>query len=142
MERDKAGSFKILLFLSAMVIFMWSRFLLMLQLTTTFGPMLRILLNMAGEVGKFMFIWVVVIICLTSVSSLLFGELPAYRNFSQVIFTIFSAGLGNYEMSDFESLSFGMVVGEIFIVIVVIINNVVLLNFVIAIQADTYAKFT
>ena len=80
---------------------------------------------MAGEVGKFMFIWVVVIICLTSVSSLLFGELPAYRNFSQVIFTIFSAGLGNYEMSDFESLSFGMVVGEIFIVIVVIINNVV-----------------
>lgn len=82
MERDKAGSFKILLFLSAMVIFMWSRFLLMLQLTTTFGPMLRILLNMAGEVGKFMFIWVVVIICLTSVSSLLFGELPAYRNFT------------------------------------------------------------
>ena len=45
-------------------------------------------------------------------------------------------------MTDFEALSFGMVVGEIFIVIVVIINNVVLLNFVIAIQADTYAKFT
>mmetsp|Transcript_564 Transcript_564/g.915 ORF Transcript_564/g.915 Transcript_564/m.915 type:complete len:236 (+) Transcript_564:879-1586(+) len=129
-------------FLSAMVIFMWSRFLLMMQLTKTFGPMLRILISMAGEVIKFIFIWVVVIVCLTSVSSLLFGELAEYSQFIEVIFTTFGASMGNYDLTVFTNLSIGTVIGEVFVVVVVIINNVVLLNFVIAIQADTYSKFT
>ena len=142
MEHDNLGDFKMLPFLAAMVVFLWLRFLLMLQLTKTFGPMLRILISMFTEVFKFIFIWLIVIICFTSVASLLFGELVAYRNFTEVIFTVFSSALGNYEFSDFADLSMGMIVGEIFIVIVVLVQNIVLLNFVIAIQADTYTKLT
>ena len=63
-----------------MVTFMWGRFLLMLQLTKSFGPMLRIILNMVGEVLRFLLVWTVVLVTLTSVSSLIFGEVKAYSD--------------------------------------------------------------
>lgn len=50
--------------------------------------------------------------------------------------------MGNYNLNIFAPLSLGAAVGECFIIISVIINNVVLLNFVIAIQADTYSRYS
>ena len=120
-------------FLSVMVVLMWGRFILMLQLTRMFGPMLRILLNMGGDVMKFLFIWAVVIVMISSVASLLFGELDAYNQFFEVIFVTFGTGIGNYDLSAVDDLSLGKVFGESFICVAIIINNIILLNFVIAI---------
>ena len=47
-------SFRFLVFLAVMITFIWVRFLLMLQLTKSFGPMLRIILTMIGEMIKFL----------------------------------------------------------------------------------------
>ena len=132
-EHQGGFEFEILPFLSIMVVFMWVRFLLMLQLTRTFGPMLRILLNMAGDVLKFLTIWAVFIIMITSVASLLFGELEAYSQFTEVIFLTFGTGIGSYDMSVFDNLSLGKEFGETFVCVAIIINNIILLNFVIAI---------
>ena len=104
--------------------------------------MLRILINMAGDVLKFLFIWTVIILMISSVGSLLFGELPEYSNFISVWFQTFGTGMGNYNLTIFRDLSIGSIVGEGFIIVSVIINNIVMLNFVIAIQADTYSKFS
>lgn len=54
---------------------------------------------------------------------------------------MFSTGLGNYEF-DFEGLSMNPQIGEIFTLFAVIINSIVLLNFIIAILADTYGKYS
>lgn len=94
-----------------MVLQIWGRFLLMLQLTKSFGPMLRIILNMFGDVLKFLFIWSVVIICLASIASLLFGELESYSDFSEVILNVFGTSQGNYDMDVFDSLQIGPLVG-------------------------------
>ena len=106
-----AGEFELMIFLSVMVMLIWGRFLLMLQLTKSFGPMLRIILNMFGDVFKFLFIWSVVIICLASVASLLFGELPEFTTFTDVFLNIFGTSQGNYDMTVFDTLEIGPYIG-------------------------------
>ena len=134
--------FNLMIFLSIITVTIWLRFLLMLQLTRTFGPMLRIIISMFGEVLKFLVIWSVVLLCLTSVATLLFGELEAYSKFVDVSFISFDTGLGNYDLTAFETLKMSELVGQVFLVIAVLINGVVLLNFIIAILADTYSKLS
>ena len=129
-------------FLAVMVTFMWGRFILMLQLTHNFGPMLRIILVMIGDVLKFLFIWSVILFCLSSVASLLFGELEQYASFVDSFLLMFGSSLGNYNLDDFESLEIGSLYGEFFIVVAVLINGIVLLNFIIAMLADTYSKLS
>lgn len=91
------------------------------------------LISMASDVMKFLFIWTIILVMISSVASLLFGELKEYDNFFSVWFQTFGTGMGNYNLNIFESLSLGSVVGEGFIIISVIVNNIVMLNFVIAI---------
>ncbi len=128
-------------FLACIVAFMWGRFILMLQLTKSFGPMLRIIIVMIGDVLKFLFIWTVLLVLLSSVASLLFGELKEYADFIQVFYIMFGTGLGNYDFN-FDGLSIGAKFGETFTIFAVIINSIVLLNFIIAILADTYSKYS
>ena len=73
--------------------------------------MLRIILNMIGDVLKFLFIWSVVIICLASVASLLFGELPEFTTFTDVFLNIFGTSQGNYDMTVFDTLEIGPYIG-------------------------------
>ena len=134
------SDFKINLFLVVISFVVWVRFLLMLQLTKVFGPMLRIIIVMIGEVFKFLFIWIIILLTLTSISQLLFGELEAYQDYFTVSLTTFGTALANYDFSDFDDLDLGPMVGKIFVVFSLIINAVVLLNFIIAILADTYSN--
>ena len=102
--KDKNGEFYLMPFLAAIVIFMWGRFILMVQLTRSFGPMLRIIFVMIGDTLKVLFIWSVLLLCLSSVASLLFGELDQYAHFLDSFLLVFGTSLGNYDMSDFDSL--------------------------------------
>jgi len=61
-----------------MIFIMWARFLSMLQLTRTFGPILRIIISMFAEVLRFLFVYLVVLTIFASVAALLFGGLPPY----------------------------------------------------------------
>ena len=104
--------------------------------------MLRLIIVMFGEVFKFLFIWLVILICLTSVASLLFGELEEYSKFKDVFAIMFQTGVGEFDVSPFQELSFDAVFGEAFTYCVVIINCIVLVNFIIAILAATYGKLS
>lgn len=127
-----------------MNVFLWLRFLMMLQLTVTFGPMLRIIIAMIGEVVKFLIIWLLVLFTLASCISLLFGSLDAYSDFYSALVIMFGTGLAEYDLSVFDDLPSekAKLVGKSFITGSLIINSVVLLNFVIAILADTYGKLS
>ncbi len=131
-----------MLFLAAMSVFIWGRFLMMLQLTKSFGPMLRIVIAMVGDVLKFLLIWGVILICLASISNLLFGDIAEFSDFFETGQLMFSSGLGNYDLTVFTNSKLDQLVGEIFLVLAVLINCVVFLNFIIAILADTYSKLS
>ena len=73
---DNTYKVRYLYLLAIFVFFMWLRFLMMTQLTKSFGPMLRIIITMFSEVLKFIFIWSILLVLQASVASILFGELP------------------------------------------------------------------
>ena len=104
--------------------------------------MLRIITVMVGDVFKFLAIWSVLLALLASVASLLFGSIPKYSTFKNVLLTMFGTGLGSYDLADFTDHELKAESGEVLTILAVIINNVVLLNFIIAILADTYSKLS
>ena len=114
----------------------------MLQLTRVFGPILTIIKSMFTEVGKFLFIWIVVLCMLASVASLLFGHLQSYAGFLNSLYLQFGSGFGNYELEEFRESTYPEEFGKFFVVFTIIINSIILLNFIIAILADTYSTLS
>ena len=104
--------------------------------------MLRIIITMFEQVFKFLFIWSIILFCQASVASILFGELSGYIEFFDVCLEMFGTGLGNYDLSVFADLSIGPKVGEVYMIVCLLINSIIMINFIIAILADTYAKLT
>ena len=101
-----SGDFQLPLFLAVIVFFQWFRFLLMLQLTRTFGPMLRIIIVMFSDVLKFLGLFLIVILCLSSVAALLFGQMDEFRDYIDVTFLIFGTSLGNYDVEIFTNTKY------------------------------------
>ena len=125
-----------------MVAFLWFRAILTLQLTETFGPILRILIVMFGDVLKFLFLWGIILFMLASVAALLFGELDQFKSFFDCLLKIFNTAMATFEIAEFEDLRIGADTGKLYIALLSLINNIILLNFIVAILADTYTKFT
>ena len=65
--------------------------------------MLRIVIVMVGDVLKFLLIWGVILICLASISNLLFGDIGEFSDFFETGQLMFSSGLGNYDLTVFTS---------------------------------------
>lgn len=126
--------FRFLIFLAVMDVFMWLRFLLMLQLTKSFGPMLRIIISMIGETLKFLAIYAVILLTFSGVSSLLFGDLEEFQRPERVFIINFGYGLANYDFSIFGIL------GKCFVVFALLLNAITMINFVIAILAYTFTE--
>lgn len=141
-QKNDRGEFNIMIFLAVLITAMWLRFILMLQLTFSFGPMLRIIIVMITDVTKFFMIEAVILLCLTSVSALIFGSVDSYSSFTGVFFLMFDSGLANYDLTVFSELTIGEEYGQVFIIFIVIINAIIMLNFIIAILADTYSKYS
>ena len=140
--KDADGEFNITVFLAGMIVILWLRFIMMLQLTKRFGPMLRIIIVMVGDVLTFLFVWILVLMCLSAAASLLFGSLDEYSEFFNVFIIEFDTGIGNYDFAPFDNLDLGPKIGKGFIILSAIINLVIMLNFIIAILADTYSNLS
>ena len=105
--KEMKGEFSIIYFLIVMIVIMWLRFLLMLQLTKTFGPLLRTSIVMLGDAFKFLFIWLVVLFLLSSIASLLFGDIEGQKKFLDVVLYSFGTGLGGYDFTIFQTSGLG-----------------------------------
>ena len=55
---------------------------------------------------------------------------------------MFGTGLNNYDLSVFDNWNQNPLAGKLFIFACIIVNSIVLLNFIIAILTDTYAKLS
>lgn len=126
----------------------WLKLLLRMRVTRTFGPMFKMLLNMAYDLVIFMFLWVVILLTFTCVSNLIFGDLPSFQNFFSSLQIFFEAALGSWDANVYrgndiygEPLTELRIIGLVFNMIFLLINMVLLLNFVIAILSATFTKF-
>jgi hypothetical protein len=72
----------------------WLRMILMLKLTKTFGPLVRIIDVMLKELGIFLVLWVIQLFIFACVGELIFGSLHEYDNFIDVFIMMFQSALG------------------------------------------------
>ncbi len=139
---SKNNSFRFDFMLACIASLFWLRMLLMLKLTKTFGPLIRIIHVMMKELGIFLVIWVIQLFIFTCIGFLIFGELPEYTNFLDVFIMLFQTALGHWDLSIYKDFSMGKNIGEFFHIIVIILNLVLLINLVIAILSETYIRLS
>ena len=100
------------------------------------------------DLGKFMTLWLLVIITFTMVGSLLFGGLPDFHDMGDVFVMFFEASLGSWnngvfkkENEEGEVNNITKWMGIIYLLIFLMINLILMLNLVIAILANTYSAY-
>jgi len=112
----------------------------MLQLTQNYGPMLTIIFEMLEDLGIFLVLWILLLLIFSSSGFIIFNELAAYKILYSVFIVHFEASLGNWALKIYDGLSLDDRTGEIFHLTSVIINMILMLNLVIAILSETYAR--
>ena len=70
--------FKLNFLLAIIAAFFWFKVLLSLQLTKTFGPMIKIIFQLLQDLGTFSILWLIQLFIFACIASLLFIDLPEY----------------------------------------------------------------
>ena len=120
---------------------LWIKILFFFRLTRFLGPLFKIIQSMLSNIAIFMVLFITQLIIFGTVGNLLFNSMDAYQSFYITLKTLFSAALANYDFADLEGNPRGEIVGDCFIIIFIILNNILLLNLLIAILSSTYAIF-
>jgi hypothetical protein len=88
------GKFHFDFLLAALAFLFWIRFMSMLQLTATFGPIIRICFKMLYDMATFFCIFFLQITAFACVGVLTFGEIPEYNSLYTSIVMIFQTAMG------------------------------------------------
>ena len=95
---------------------------------------------MLNDLGIFLVLWLLFLLVFSSSGFILFNELAAYNSLYAVMVVHFEASLGNWMLKIYDGLTLGDMTGEIFHLVSVTINMILMLNLVIAILSETYAR--
>lgn len=123
---------------SIIMVIIWVRFLSVLITNRRFGPLLKMIYLMAGEVISFFAIFICLGICSAAVFTALFNDAGDYFvNFSTTVRTLYSAALANYDLTVFtKNIALGGVIYGAYL----LIANIMFLNLLIAILSNVYSE--
>ena len=106
------------------------------------------IMKMIQDLLKFFIIWFFVIFMFVCVAALIFGEVHDFHNLSFIMYNYIESSLGNWDLSVYddtteydEPLVFLKHAGRIYHIMFLVVNLVLMLNFIIAILSDTYANY-
>ena len=118
-----------------------TRLVFSLQVTKTFGPMIKILGRMLVSVAIFMLLFTVLFLLFAVIGLQLFLDLDAFISITMTCITLFSACLGNFDYTIFNSATIvSPTVGYIYMTLFLIFVMILLLNLLIAILSNIYAQ--
>jgi Polycystin cation channel len=138
---EKDNVFKMNFLLAVVAASFWFKIFMMLQLTKTFGPMIKIIVSMLQDLATFTVLWIIQLFIFACIGYLIFGELNEYRDLPNTLILLLQASLGSSDYTIYNQLEIGPMYGIGFHVVVVIMNMILLLNLVIAILTETYVRF-
>lgn len=139
MEDDH--SFNIKVTLALLLAIHYTRIIISLQVSRTFGPMVRILKSMIVDIIVFLIFFAAMIAIFAGAGQLMFYELPNYSDIGEATKVLFSSAIGQFDYSTYDGLtSVNVWVGYIYITVFVVIFNIMLLNFLIAVLSNTYEQ--
>lgn len=139
---EKDNIFKMNFLIAVVAASFWFKVLMMLQLTKTFGPMIKIVVSMLKDLATFSILWIIQLFIFACIGFLIFGELEEYNGLTDTVILLLQTSLGQWDFSIYDKLEIGATFGIIFHVIVIIMNLILLLNLVIAILTETYIRFS
>ena len=117
---------------------LWLKILLLMRLTRILGPLVTMLRFMMIEIGRFMLLYVTMLLVFACVGTLLFSDTVEYDTLPHSMRTLFDASLANTDFAIFETSKQPELVGVIYLVLFVITSHVLILNLLIAILATTH----
>lgn len=117
------------------------RLMLAFRLNRLFGPMAKTMASMFVDVLQFLGLFFTIFVVFMASGTLLFSELPEYKDYTDAFNTLFAASFANYDPTIYaNSQNVEPFVGYIFISVYLIVSSVLLLNFLIAILSTTYSS--
>lgn len=132
--------------LSFLVAFVWLRIILYFRGFKQFGPKFRAIIAMIKDLMQFMMIWIVIIFAFACVATIIFGKLSTFSNLKNSLVYWYQASVGSWDLNAFklpctDCRQDYYDVGIIYTIIFLLLNVILLLNFVIAILGSTYGFF-
>jgi hypothetical protein len=96
-----------------------------------------------------MVFWSFILIFFTCVAGLVFGnETKHFKGFAHILYSYFQTSLGSWSISYYDAADIQgkaiptlTLLGQLYNVLFLMINNVLLLNYVIAVLSSTFAKY-
>ena len=92
---------------------------------------------MVGELLRFVVLWLCLVLFFATLAQLWFGKLEAFSTKSESFTNMLFAALGSYDPKWFEKLKYPAL-GIYFLVFYLVVNILLLTNYVIAIMTDRY----
>jgi hypothetical protein len=115
-----------------------------LQYNESIGPLIKIVGKMQQDFVNFVVLYCLMIVMFGIVGNLNFiYDLPEFEGMFESLLTVIDASLGNYDITIFdrvpnENMAF---VGKIYMISIIVMFNILLMNLIIAILANTYSNF-
>ena len=121
----------------------WTRIILVFRINSFIGPLLNIIYSMIIEILKFMFIYSLLILLFWSWGRVFFSTISSFDNDLDTFATLISASLGSFDFTIFNdsAMTLSPDYGYYYLIIFLILSNIILLNFVIAILSNTYNQY-
>ena len=137
--------FKFQYILSIMIAMLVIRVAVMLQFNANIGPLIKIVGKMMTDFQNFAILYMMFTLMFAIIGNINFKYYcTEYVSFFDSIFTVIDASLGNYDFHIFDTIKDDdtlLLLGQVFTICIVIVFNILLLNLIIAILANTYNIF-
>ena len=95
---------------------------------------------MVLDIVIFLVLFMCQMLIFASIGNLLFVSEKEYESLNEAMMTLFTSAMGGFDFGILHDTNKGILTGEIYLVIFVIFNLILILNLLIAILASTYAK--
>jgi len=103
---------------------------------------MKIVGKMITDIFSFFILYVILALMFALICNINFITIEGYSTFMDSIYTVIDCSLGNYDLYAFRSLdSEEEILGQLLTVAMIVIFNILLLNLIIAILANTYNTF-
>lgn len=114
---------------------------MMLQYLGNIGPLIKIVGKMQKDFFNYTLLFILLTIMFSIVGNINFlYELREFDSFTNSILTVIDASVGNFDTKIFDSITDEnlRLIGQVYIICVVVCFNILLMNLIIAVLASTY----
>jgi hypothetical protein len=111
LTKRKSNTFHFEVLVAVIASTFWLRMFLMLKLTKTFGPLIKIIYVMMRELMIFLVLWGIQLFIFSCIGILTFSSIKEYQGFMNVLILFFQSALGIWDFTIYDNFNLGPKLG-------------------------------